>query len=572
MEPISRLRRWGPPAWVVLLSLAIMAPALMPGFVLSYDMVFTPRQDLLPASLGLGGGLPRAVPQDAVVAIAELVVPGELLQKVLLLAIPLLAGWGMLRLLRGAGVVASVVGATLAVWNPFVAERLVIGHWGFLMAYALAPWALTAALGVRRARPGADIALVLLIAGGSLTPSGSLFLTLLALPIAVGPRTGATVLARLGITAAVAACWLPWLLPALLHPQRASVDNDGSLVFALRDEGFGAVLTALGTGGMWNSEVVPASRTWVTAPVVTMVLAALLLAGLPAACRLLGRALVGWWLVCAAAGLAAAIASALLPGPWTALLAASPGGGLLRDAQKLLAPFALLLAAGAALGVSALLCRVRDPATRGALIAVAVLAPLAALPDLAWGAGARLQPVSYPADWGEVRQALESDPRAGDVAVLPWAAFRQFEWNAERTVLDPAPRWVPRSSVVAGSLAVATPGGVVVVSGDDPRARVIEEALDSGTALADVLPSLGVGWVLVEVGQRPAVPSGSLARLEPVLQGPLLSLYAVPVGPALQEPPRGAAAVVATDLAVVVLLSGIAGLGFVRRLRRRCAA
>jgi len=569
---MSRLRRWGPPAWVALLALAIMAPTLMPGFVLSYDMVFTPRQDLLPASLGLGGGLPRAVPQDAIVAIAETVVPGELLQKIILLAIPLLAGWGMLRLLRGAGVVAGMVGATLAVWNPFVAERLVIGHWGFLIAYALTPWALSAALGVRRARPGADVALVLLIAAGSLTPSGSVLLSVLALPIAVGPRTRAGTLARTGITAAAAACWLPWLLPALVHPERASVDGDGSLVFALRDEGFGAVLTALGTGGIWNSEVVPASRAWVVAPLVTAALIALLLVGLPALSRLLGRALVGWWLVCASIGLGAALASALLAGPWTSLLEALPGGGLLRDAQKLLAPLALILAAGAGMGVSSLARRVRDPATRGSLVAVAVLAPLAALPDLAWGAGARLQPVSYPPDWGQVRQVLLSDARAGDVAVLPWAAFRQFEWNARRTVLDPAPRWLPRSSVVADSLAVSTPGGVVAVSGDDPRARVIDEALASGVALADVLPPLGVAWVLVEEGQRPPVPAQALARLEAVLQGPDLALYAVPSTPSRLDPPRGAAAVMATDLSVVVLLAGIAAFGLIRRLRRKAPA
>ena len=101
-------------AWVALLSLLVIGPALLPGFVLSYDLVFTPQQVLLPGSIGVGSGLPRAVPQDAVVALVETVVPGMLVEKLVLLAIPLLAGTGMLRLLRGTA--AGVVGATLAMY------------------------------------------------------------------------------------------------------------------------------------------------------------------------------------------------------------------------------------------------------------------------------------------------------------------------------------------------------------------------------------------------------------------------------------------------------------------------
>ncbi|MFM7596811.1 MAG: hypothetical protein ACKO70_00310, partial [Actinomycetota bacterium] len=63
MEAVRGWRRWAPVAWVAVLSLAIMAPTLVPGFTLSYDMVFTPRQALLPDALGIGGSLPRAVPQ-----------------------------------------------------------------------------------------------------------------------------------------------------------------------------------------------------------------------------------------------------------------------------------------------------------------------------------------------------------------------------------------------------------------------------------------------------------------------------------------------------------------------------
>ena len=53
----------------LLLAVVVLGPALGPGYVLQYDMVFVPRQWLLPASFGLGGQLPRAVPQDAVLGV-----------------------------------------------------------------------------------------------------------------------------------------------------------------------------------------------------------------------------------------------------------------------------------------------------------------------------------------------------------------------------------------------------------------------------------------------------------------------------------------------------------------------
>ena len=571
MKPASGWRRWLPIAWVALLSVVVVGPALLPGFALSYDLVFTPRQDLLPASLGLGGSLPRAVPQDVVVALAETLIPGEGLEKLALLGIPLVAGLGMLRLLRGASTSARVIAATLAVWNPFVAERLVIGHWGFLLAYAVVPWALAVAVEVRRGKPGAWLRLVLLVAAGSLTPSGSILVTLIAVPVAVAPGSQTRARWRSLALGGALACWLPWVLPSVLHPALDAVDPAGVQVFALRDEGFGVILTALGLGGIWNADVAPASRTWPTSAVLAVLLLALAMVGVPAMRRLLGRALVAWWVVCALVGLGAALASTLVPGLWESLLGALPGGGILRDAHKLLAPLALLVAAGAGLAIGQIISRIRDASVRGPLLVLVVIVPIAILPDLAWGAGGRVAAVSYPPAWQEVRDALAVDERPGDVLVMPWAAFRQFEWNSNRTVLDPAPRWLPRTSVVADELAVDTPDGVVVVQGEDPRGQRVGRALAADEPLAPLLPGMGIGWVLVELGQRPGLPPSALAGLTPVRAGPDLALYSVPGEIVPVAAPPYAPWVIAVDLlvAAMLLLAALLVVGGVARARRR---
>ena len=542
-----------PGAWVVALTGLLTAPMLMPGFVLSYDMVFTPKQDLLPASLGLGGGLPRAVPQDAVVALLEYVVPGMVLQKLVLLAIPLLTGFGMLRLLQGLGRAVGLVGATLAMLAPFVAERLVMGHWGLLLAYAIAPWAIDAA---RRARSVSApswsgqwpvaVTLLLLIAGSSLTPSGAILVTLLAVPIAIGPGSGLSIWMRIFIAVGAAATWLPWLIPALLHVQDGSADADGARVFALRSEGdWGTVLTALGSGGIWNAEVVPPSRTLIIAPLAALLVVALAVFGARLLWKGLGRAVALWWCAVALVGLAGALLSTTQA--WGVLVSSLPGAGLLRDAHKLLAPLALLLAAAAGAGVVHLARRLPDRLASRSIVVAALLLPLLLQPDVLWGAGGRLRPVDYPASWQAMRdEVAESAP--GDVLVLPWTAFRRYEWNSERTVLDPAPRWLTRTALVADGLLVQTPEGVVRVSGDDPRAEAVSAALDQGRDLREVLPALGVGWVLLD--GPGTLPQGLTAAWSD--QG--LILARVPGAIVDLPPPPGWSLVLGVDLLLAILL------------------
>ena len=140
-------------AWLALLTALVLAPLAWPGYALVGDMVVTPRQPWVPDVLGLGSALPRAVPIDAVMALLTTEVDGALVQRVTLVAALMLAGLGTARLAPGGRWTAAGAG-TLAIWNPYVAERLAIGHWTLLLGYASLPWLIGAALGLRRRRHG----------------------------------------------------------------------------------------------------------------------------------------------------------------------------------------------------------------------------------------------------------------------------------------------------------------------------------------------------------------------------------------------------------------------------------
>lgn len=141
----------------LLCAVLILGPALAPGFVLSYDMVFVPDLGFSDRTLGLDGSVPCAVPNDAVVAALSTFLPGWVIQKLILVAVFVIvgAGVGVLSTSRRMAVVAAVV----ACWNPWLAQRLEIGHWGFLLGYAVLPWALWAAVRVRKDRQNAVLVL-----------------------------------------------------------------------------------------------------------------------------------------------------------------------------------------------------------------------------------------------------------------------------------------------------------------------------------------------------------------------------------------------------------------------------
>ncbi|MFI5426124.1 hypothetical protein [Aeromicrobium sp. UC242_57] len=260
------------PAWSAFLVLLIGAPWLGGGYLLSYDMVWVPLLDLSrPELWGLGSGLPRAVPSDAVVALAGSVLPAAVVQRIVLLGALFLLPLGVARLLRSRTLPAQLAAATFAVWNPYVAERLVLGQWPVLVAIAAFPWLVGALCSDRDPRWAV---VTLTLAATALSPVTGIMGLVLAL--CVGWRSGAM---RLILLAGLVNA--PWIVSGLLHASIAKTDPTAVSFFELQGEGaFGRLGSALTLGGIWNTEVVPTSRTLVLALVFAVAMAAVMLLGL----------------------------------------------------------------------------------------------------------------------------------------------------------------------------------------------------------------------------------------------------------------------------------------------------
>lgn len=547
---MPRTHRWAVGGYVLVLTLLILAPLLVPGYLLLRDAVSTPRSYLTDAALGLTEAAPRAVPQDFAVALASRLIDGGMVVTALLAAGLWLAGYGAARLtatvLPGSGLPGQFVAATLALWNPYLAERLLQGHWSLLLGYGCLPWV---AVTMLRLRDGGASwrALTFWLALAGLTPTGLMLAATVALVCVTAPGTVRSrrvcAGAALGLSALAA---LPWLTASALTGSLSAYQAAGTpgiTEFAARAEPLlGTLGTLAGLGGIWNAAAVPGSRATAFALVATVVLLAVVVAGVPAVIRLpAARPLL------ALAVGAVVIPALLATGPGLAVLHtvidAVPGLGVLRDGQKWVAlamPGYTLAAAGSVVTV-----RMPRPA---AVAAVAAAALIAVLPDLAWGAWGRVRAVQYPEAWPAVAAEINADPRP----VVSWPAdsLRRFGWAGPAPVLDPLPRWLAADVLATGDLVIS--GQLVRGEGS----RHVQELLLSG-ADAHTLADAGVGWVVV--AQSPGETGSAaktLATLPIVYHDDDLTLYRVGGDTAGAGPSRRGVSIAAHAVWLAMLVVG----------------
>jgi hypothetical protein len=556
------------------LGLLALGPGLRRGFLLSYDMVFVPREPFSAALPGLAP--PRAVPSDLVIAVLSRAVPADIAQKAVLLSIFVLACSGAAALLNREPLAARLAAGVFYAWNPYVGERLIIGQWALLLGYAGLPWVLRAVLAddlsSRRGAARLGLALLPAVVGGF---AAMAITALVAVPAAAerasGRRGGDRAAGALVTLAALAAGSLPWLIPSLLHP--VQVDPASVAAFASRaDTPFGTIGSLLMLGGAWNAQTVPKAYggAW-SALWLAVVLAAL------AGYLLLARRRHRWPGMGLAAGAGLVIAclgvSAAGRDLLRSMIVAWPGFAVLRDAQQFVAPLALAEAAGFGLAVAAAMnprsfgagrsnrayaARTRSggmdaagtrsgrmdaagtrsgavhaAGTRSGAVdaagtiygVVAILAPLLLLPGLAWGAAGRLRPVWYPAGWLTATRVVDADAARGSVLLLPWQTYRTPSWNHGETVLDPWTRLLSRPLIWNDGTRV----GDVELAPDDPRARELDGAIRGSGPLTGVLRAAGVRFVLDDgpgAGDR-----GFGARLPGavvILKQPGLTVYELP--------------------------------------------
>jgi hypothetical protein len=547
----------------VLATFLVLHRSLGAGLILFRDDVQVADPAWSDALLGLSPGPPRAVPFGAVQYWLGAVIGPSVAQRVVLAAPMVLAGCGVAVLLRRRGMLAAALGALVAVWNPYVVERLGLGQAPTLLAYGALPWILLAT-GIGRSPVRRACWTVLAFVPAGLTPVGSV-IGIGTVVVGLVARRVRPVPAALTVLGPVLLC-APWVV-AGVTADVATGGGDGAAAYAARaDSPWGLVWSVASLGGVWAPTAVPASRAQAGTGVATLLLLVAAVAGWWEHRR-------RWWLV-AGWGLPVAAVCVAAAGPAVALLSRAqsvPGVALLRDTHRLLAPAAVAVAVGVGC-LAGRLARAwpsRGSTTRvvpGSIgLALAACAVLT-VPDLTAVVARQYRAVTPPGDWQLALQLAGNDGSA--VLSLPWQPLRRTPWNGDRVFLDPVPLAVRGQTLHSTRLLVRRDGRDLVTDGD-----VVQPSPGwlSGQLAADELRSRTVGWVVQDrLSPGPVV---ELRGLELVLDRPTVRLWRVPgvsapAGPStarllLAQAAFGIAGV-ALLVSVLVLLAGDAR----RRLRR----
>lgn len=519
-----------PTVVAVLQALVILGPALGGGVAITHDMAWSPSPRWTPFVLGLDTPAPRAVPSDAFAVLVGKVVGASVAQHLILLAILVGLGLGVVALLAellpAAGVLARCVAAIAAVWNPFVSERLAVGQWTVLLGLAVVPWALRAAVRVVAGKPSAYavlLAIVCAAVGGVnsvLVVSASALLALVAGAVRErSARVGRAAALTLAVTAGASAAWA---LPALTAPPQTS--GEGVRAFApVADSPLGVFGSLLSGGGFWNAGSHPEPRAHA---LIALTAALLAMAGVAAAVARSPKQ-VRWCLVLPLLVLSGLVLLSAFDGLapiWDGLVTGLPGGGALRDSHKFLSVWVVL----AAVGLGVIAHEARSRAHEGLLIPVAGLLlglPVVLSPQLAWGLNGRLDAVTVPSDYLSGMDAVSTLPE-GEVGLLPWSQYRRYDWNADRVSLTLAPRVIDRVVLYDDSL----PLRAGTVPGESPRAAGVSRRIAEGEPAEKALAASGVRYLAAELGTAQDVDVPALRAMgRVVVDGP--KMLVVEVGP-----------------------------------------
>jgi hypothetical protein len=460
--------------WLVYgaISLAIMLPMFMPGYIFALDMAFAPQ-------IALPDHVTSSYPFYALLHLLNFIVPSELLQKALLLTILLCSGIGMHRLVlwlqKGRqldetyDMWGAYIAGTLYMVNPFTYSRFMVGQFAVLLGYALMPFFVLALLRLYE-EPTLKRSIILaacltLIGIVSIHSLGLVFiLVLVSLPLIIhrnkaNPRRLVEIakFGGLGIAGTILASAY-WLVPLIAGKSStaqaiASFNSGDQQAFAtIGGDIINRIANVLQLQGFWAEGV----HSYLL-PQQVLPIWFLIVIGLWA---LVDVGLVHMW----RQGQRFALILFAGAGTIAVILATTGLSNLLahnvfffagyREPQKFIALLAMAYAIALSFGVSSLLSRYKQKGSeiKLSLTTIGVLMlPVLLTPTMFWAFGNQLTPKQYPSDWYAINNKLNEDRAEGKTLFLPWHLYMKFSFT-DRIVVNPADQFFDRPTIVSNDL------------------------------------------------------------------------------------------------------------------------
>ena len=507
----------------ILLSLGaaglILWRMLLPGYILTLDLVWTPLRPLV----WDGNGFNNAFLVMAFFHFLAQIIPSWAAEKVMLLVLFFSLFYLPLRFLPGIKTKnGRIFAALLYGLNPFVYSRMLAGQWLALFGYALLPIffaALIKFLQNPRRKSGFWLGLALALVG--LFSIHFLYLALVIFGGAVvanlvinrkdsfklKKRADAAVIA-LGVFALLS---FYWIAPALTRPApletRFDRANFAAFAAAGNDE-VPVMLNVMGLGGYWGEATAwkfyflwPQSSLFFWRAFAAIALLIILGAGVSfkdPKLRWAGASL----LLIGITAYVAALGAADTPFKDFNLFLYGhvPFWNGLRDSQKISGLLGFAYAVFAGIGVD----RLARTLARRLVVRRLAMAGLLVLPLIfgmyEWaGFDGQLIPTDYPAEWYQAKAIIDAAPAGEKVLVLPWHGYLSLDFDHQLVAANPAADFFGPARVVVSKSIEA---GNVRDTEIDPDYRALDTVFGASQvpASADLREALRhghIGYVLV---------------------------------------------------------------------------
>lgn len=497
-----------------LLALLVLGPLVQRGYVFALDMVFAPH-------IRMPVGISSTYVFRALLHYLNFVLPSDIIEKILLFVILLLAGRGMHRLAlhlnnkkpHSYDAVAAYFAGTLFMINPFTYERFMAGQYLVVFGYALLPWftcALLHFLNDPRLRPAIFTAVWALAI--SIVSIHAIGFTALIAVFAVGVKLWQlrndkqktrTLLKFAGISLAIfllASSY--WLVPLAAGKGTtaetiSSFSTNDQTAFATVGQGWvGRLGNVLHLQGFWVEDTDTFTMPQANMAMWEFLIAFIWILIITGTAKFLRERRTDIIIIF---GGSAAVATILAVGTFNNWLANNiPLFAGYREPQKFVAVIALCLVLFAARGAAAVLKYSLGQGGRAFLLFASVILlaiPLIWTHTMLWAFDNQLFATNYPPAWFTINQKLNADRGNFQALFLPWHLYMGFIF-AGHIIANPAPQFFDKPVIVSDNPEFEG----IAPSNTSPAKRKLDRILHgyNGDNLGAQLAQLNIKYVILD--------------------------------------------------------------------------
>ena len=488
----------------ILLSVAVCAPWLNGGRLLLLDWSTAQPTQLFPSQLlGLHGGLVSGYP-FGLFANLILKVVGSFGSVVPVIIFFPIASVAIGRLIPGEKL-GKLAGALLYCVNPFVYDRIFVGHLGLLLGYALLPFAFLSLLSIGssdRRFSGIKLGIWWTVLIGC-SPH---FLWIFGIPLGLflvlnlaSWKMAKNLLVAIGFVVLTN-------LYIVIDARAGGIDqrigiNNLIAYRTLSDPHLGLIANVVGLYGFWRLGPALAKDLIAGWPLVLFAILVVAGSGFYGAIR--GRPSISdraWTrrnsifiLLCGILGIFLAMGD---QGPTGSVFRFAyihvPFFAVMREPQKFLMLWAMVLALGFGMGIEGLKRAMRDGKAQKLVFIVILALPIIYQPLMFWGLSGQVQTSHYPKSWYSVRSMIGG--RQGALLALPWHQYLAFPFTGHRVIANPASQFFGGNVIVGGNVELPN----IFTTSTSERQAYLDYILPRGGEVADfgaLLAPLGVQYV-----------------------------------------------------------------------------